>query len=343
MKFLILAFLLATCVGANSVAVAQKVTSWSWPQRFDKVWVSDNGARVVTEYSPFADEDAPPIQIYDASSGRKLGHISRARRLLSPHVEGEETRYVTQNVSVQAISSDGRHLIVQRWPAQEDDIKDFSVEAWNISQSPHIEWRKRGLECSDARWTRGHIIVLLANELQRWSVRGKLLSRLPIAGSSDANILSPDGTRTIVNAAVSAFIDTRTGHVLQTLKLPYPDQPVSWIIGPKNLFIWGHSLTPDEGFAPWDNYALWRLRDGKRYNFSLQNIVFSPDGSAFWDIRARRFRSIATGIIAPIRVPKAFAQNEAFLQAISGDGRVWAGQNRQGQIFWTVEKAAPAS
>lgn len=341
MKFKFFICMLATCVAFKGTQAAPKATSWSWPQTFDKVWASGNGTRIVLESPSFADTDKP-IQIYNASSGRQLGYISRARQPIAQQ-EGEDQN-IHQRVSVRAISSDGQHLIVQQWLlAQDKIVKDSYVEMWNIAQKPRIEWRKRSPQCLDVRYSGKQIVVLGADELQRWSVRGKLLSRLRVAGSSDANTLSSDGTYMVINTTVSTIMDTRTGRVLQTLKLPYPDQPVSWMIGPKNLFVWGHTLTPDEGFAPWDNFAIWRLRDGKCFNVSLQNIVFSPDGSAFWDIQVRRFRTIATSNIAPIPVPKAFAQNEAFLQAVSDDGRVWAGRNRKGQIFWTVERKARKS
>lgn len=319
------------------------------PTFFTHIYVSGNGARVVFEHSPF-DEISAPIEIYEATTHRKTGQISRGRYLMPDLGEDGKPRFEFEELSVEALSSDGRYLLLRRLPLSKftqdqipqsyDPRNEPFLEAWDIVGVPRLKWRKRGVHFSDVKWAQGQIVVLFQKEVQRWNERGEILSRVPLTIGSVAvtscDVLSSDGTRAVIGTDPPSVIETRTGRVLQKLDLSWPEQPAEFVFLPSNRYIWGHSVTPDEGFAPWDNYCSWNATDGKINRNSPQYPVFSPDGFAVWNASRLRFDSIATGKTVSLRAPALFDNKNIFLQTISGDGRVWAGFNPKGKPFWVT-------
>lgn len=312
----------------------------------EDISISGNGARVVVTESSSGDHSRP-FRIYDAYSHRQLGRIPRARRVNSTRHSDEKPHFnYTPLLSVENVSSDGRHLLIGLSIDETSLVPSYraaataldSLEAWDITHTPRLMWRRKGVHFLDARWVGKRITVLLQNEVQQWNERGKILNRVPLPKSSDISTLSPNGTHAILDTKPPTFTEARTGRIIQKLKLQAPERqyPLEFVVGRKSLYVWGHIELSDEPFAPWDDYYFWRVSDGKRFEAGQNAYVFSPDGTAVWDERVRRFRSIATNNITPLPVPALFATTGTYLQAVSNDGRVWIGLDGHAKLIWTT-------
>jgi len=314
------------------------------------VSVSGNGARIVFTEDPLGQHPAP-IHVYDAYSHRELGQLSCARRLSSASKPDETSDSDSENLLLEDVSSDGRHILATRTLIDDNPPVDMYgvkrsrfhfLEAWDITQTPRLVWRKKSVSFSDVRWVGRRITMLLDHEVQQWDENGNILSRLSLPTSSHAQTLSPDGKLALSSAYPPSIIETRTGRVIQKLgaeNFRY-DSSFDFTVGRENLYVLVAIFTPDEPLIPWDEYCLWRVSDGKCFPADGRSSIFSPDGSATWDVDARRFRSIETNKLISLDVPPLLAATGAGFKAVSDDGRVWAGLDSDENLVWTTTRKA---
>jgi len=311
------------------------------------VSISCNGARVVFTEEPSGKPSAP-IHVYDADSHRELGQIPCVPFSESTSKPSNKSDFYYEYLSLEDVSNDGHHLLATRTPfhvtdtvrpKNQDPPYTYYLEAWDVTKIPRLLWRKKDINFVDVHWVGKRITVLMENEIQQWDEGGRVLRHFSRPASPYTDILSPDGKLAVLSTSPPTFIETQTGRIIQKSQFKIPNEyyPDKFVIGQKNLYFWEHVLEPaTPPFSPWDHFYFWRVSDGKRFDADTQNYIFSPDGSAVWDKQARRFRSIETNTLTSLPVPALFAGTSTTLQAVSDDGRVWAGWSDFGKIVWTT-------
>ena len=346
MKLLNLA-LIASVVGLSCTIQGQAQNSFP----VEKMWVSGNGTRVVAEVS----EDSPVdrlIRVYDARSRKQLGEFTRASRFHSATPLDNFPHYNREGLKVIAISADGHHLLLRRLPMLTDktrqDIEnslynpgDYAFfEAWNITKKPRLEWRRKfqGDYLLDVKWIFHKIIILTGRDVQQWNELGETQNKVALPNFVINGAISSDGTLAVVDGDNPVLINIQTAKVFRKLNSHDYLFYSGFAIGFKSQFIYVNTATPtveEGGTVPSEGQEIYDVNN-KKWLDTRASALFSPDGRALWDDDAHLFRTITTHQPAALATPKLFVGQDARLQALSGDGHVWAGINNRSEPIWTV-------